>query len=219
MCPAKRENSVRERILILLKKKGALSIADLAREMHLTSMAMRQHLFRLEHRGLVDHTTRGNKSGRSTLVGRPVYLYHLTEEGEGLFPRGYENFLLDTFEAIEHTLSPAQITEILKWRSERVMTQAKKYLSAHEGLHRKLHGLKAFFEHNGDLLEIEDGDRHYRLKIFHCSIHKIAAAYNEICSYEQQMLATLLGKNVSLEGTLVQKSAFCTFSVQHTIQG
>jgi predicted ArsR family transcriptional regulator len=219
MCPAKQENSVREHILILLKKKGSLSIADLAKEMHLTSMAVRQHLFRLEYRGLVDHTTRKNTSGRSTFVGRPVYLYHLTEEGEGGFPRAYEHFLLDTFEAIEHNLSSAQITKILKWRSERVTKQAKEYLSSHESLHSKLHGVKEFFEHNGDLLEIEDGDRHYRLKIFHCGIHRIAAAYNEICSYEQQMLKSLLGENVTLEGTLVQKSAFCTFSVPHTVPG
>ncbi len=219
MCPVKQANSVREHILILLKKKGFLSIADLAQEMHLTSMAVRQHLSRLEYRGLIDHTTRGNRSGRSTFVGRPLYLYHLTEEGEGVFPHAYENFLFDTFQAIEHNLSPAEITKILKWRSNRVMKQAKEYLPANESLHRKLYGLKDFFEHNGDLLEIEDGYRHYRLKIFHCSIHRIAAAYNEICSYEQQMLKSLLGENVTLEGTLVQKSAFCTFSVPHTVPG
>jgi predicted ArsR family transcriptional regulator len=219
MRPAEQENSVRKHILILLKKKGPLSVADLAKEMHLTPMAVRQHLFRLEYRGLVDHTSRVNKSGRSTFVGRPVHLYHLTEEGEGGFPRAYENFLFDTFEAIEHNLSPAQITKILKWRSEKVMKQAKVYLSAHESLHTKLYRLKDFFEHNGDLLEIEDGDRDYRLKIFHCGIHRIAAAYNEICSYEQQMLKSLLGENVRLEGTLVQKNAFCTFSVPHTVPG
>lgn len=219
MCLAEKENSVPKHILILLKKKGSLSVADLAKEMHLTSMAVRQHLYRLEYRGLVDHITRGNMSGRSTFVGRPVYLYHLTEEGEGGFPHAYENFLLDTFEAIEHNLSPAQITKILKWRSEKVMKQAKEYFSSHESLHVKLYRLKDFFEHNGDLLEIEYGDRHYRLNIFHCGIHRIAAAYNEICSYEQQMLKSLLGENVRLEGTLVQKNAFCTFSVPHTVPG
>ena len=213
MCSFAKENSVRERILFLLKKHGPLAVVQLGKEMHLTPMAVRQHLFRLEHKGLVDHTTQENKTVRGNAVGRPVYLYHLTEQGKGIFPGSYENFLFDTFSVIEEHLGHRYMTRILKWRSEKMLKQAQKNVPAHKNIRNKLYGLKSFFEQNGHLLEIEEEHKCYRLKIFHCSIYKIAEAYNKVCGYEQEMLESILGRKILLEGTLAQKNGFCTFSV------
>jgi len=71
----------RETILLLLRRKGAMSVGELKKELNITRSAIRQHLISLEGKGLVDCAVRRQS------VGRPTLLYKLTEKAEGFFHR------------------------------------------------------------------------------------------------------------------------------------
>ena len=90
------ENPTREKIIFLLKKNGPLSIEDLSKELHITSMGIRQHLLSLERKGYINYVTK--RQG----IGRPAFLYRLTEKAQNLFPSVYDEFILDTFKDIEN---------------------------------------------------------------------------------------------------------------------
>lgn len=67
-------------VLLLIKRKGAISLHDAEEATGLARTTLREHLGQLERDGLVSRTTR--RQGR----GRPSLRYHLTPEGEALFP-------------------------------------------------------------------------------------------------------------------------------------
>ena len=83
------ENPTREKIILLLKKRGPLTIDDLSSELSITSMGIRQHLLSLERRGLIEYLTK--RKG----IGRPAFLYKLTEKADDLFPKEYDKFILN----------------------------------------------------------------------------------------------------------------------------
>ena len=83
------ENPTREKIILLLKKRGAMAIDELSRELSITSMGIRQHLLSLERRGLIEYMTK--RQG----IGRPAFLYKLTAKADDLFPKEYDKFILN----------------------------------------------------------------------------------------------------------------------------
>jgi predicted transcriptional regulator len=70
------EYPTRENILLLLKKKGPMSVNELKKELNITRSAIRQHLISLEGKGLIDHAVKRQS------IGRPTLLYKLTEKAE-----------------------------------------------------------------------------------------------------------------------------------------
>jgi predicted ArsR family transcriptional regulator len=78
--------SSKARILAILKRCGARSVDDLASELRLAPMTVRQHLTALERDELVSVAERRNGAGR------PRHLYSLTTLGDAAFPRRYDRF-------------------------------------------------------------------------------------------------------------------------------
>src|SRR4030043_766007 len=117
------ESPTRERILFLLKKKGPLFLDDLSRQMGITPMGIRQHLISLERKGLVDYVAR--RYG----VGRPAFLYKLTEKADDLFPKAYHKFILTTLKELEKNEAREKIEEIFRWRKEKILRDNKDALS------------------------------------------------------------------------------------------
>jgi predicted transcriptional regulator len=79
MCSVFQEYPSRENILLLLNKKGPMSVDELSRELNMTRPTIRQHILSLEGKGLVDHAVKRQS------IGRPTLLYRLTEKAEGFF--------------------------------------------------------------------------------------------------------------------------------------
>lgn len=90
------DNPTRKKILLALKKNGSMSVEDLSGEVNITPMGVRQHLLLLEKSGAVEYITK--KHG----VGRPGFLYRLTETADDLFPKSYQSFAMDILTDIEH---------------------------------------------------------------------------------------------------------------------
>src|SRR4029434_7194634 len=83
--PAKKPTTIRTRraIVHLLKQEGALDAQTLAARLHLSAMAVRQHLYALQDEHLVTY----HEVPRP--VGRPAKLWHLTPAADRLFPEAY----------------------------------------------------------------------------------------------------------------------------------
>ncbi|MFH1025389.1 MAG: winged helix-turn-helix transcriptional regulator, partial [Nitrospirota bacterium] len=156
------ENPTREKIFLLLKKRGSLSIDDLSRELHITSIGIRQRLLSLERKGLIEYIRK--RQG----IGRPAFLYKLTEKGDDLFPKGYDKFIIDLFKDIEKNKGWDKIDEIFRWRKNRLLKQAEKALSDKKTIKDKMNRLRDFFESEGYFAELSDSNNHYTLRLFNC---------------------------------------------------
>lgn len=76
----------------IVESKGEHTVAELADVLEITEMAIRRHLSNLEKDGLIY-----SKMVRQH-VGRPTYLYGLSEKGEDTFPKEYKQFAIDMLE-------------------------------------------------------------------------------------------------------------------------
>jgi len=205
------ENPTREKIILLLKKRGPTSIDDLSRELNITSMGIRQHLLSLERRGLIDYVSK--RQG----IGRPAFLYRLTEKADELFPKSYDKFLVNLFKDIEKHEGQEKIEEIFKWRRNRIIKDAKDALADRKTSYDRVNGLKDILESEGYLAELNDSNNHYNLKLYNCPIYKLANEFKDVCRYDLQMFRDLLGKDVNREECITDGDPSCTYTIPKNI--
>ncbi|HEX2922718.1 MAG TPA: winged helix-turn-helix transcriptional regulator, partial [Chloroflexota bacterium] len=73
----------RRQILDILKRRGRATLEELSKEVALSPVTVRVHLSVLQRDDLVSvEEVRGK-------VGRPYFVYSLTEDAEELFPKRY----------------------------------------------------------------------------------------------------------------------------------
>jgi predicted ArsR family transcriptional regulator len=201
------ENPTRQNIITLLKKNGGMTIEDLSKKISITPMGIRQHLLSLEKKGIVSYTAK--KHG----IGRPGFVYILTESADDLFPKTYDRFALDILKEVKKYDGQEKINKIFGWRRDKVLRQKKEALTGLSGLDEIMQGLKNLLVSEGLLADLEkEGDK-YILKTYHCPIRKVATEFNEICLEELQLFRELLHRNVSMEQCMGQGSPSCIFSI------
>jgi len=201
------ENPTREKILMLLKKHGLLPIEELSKELNITSMGIRQHLLSLERKGLIDYVT--NKKG----IGRPAFLYKLTQNADNLFPKAYHTFILDTLKDIENNEGREKIDEIFRWRRMRLVRDTRNILGDKTDFEEKVNGLKHMLETKGYITELDESPNSYILKEFNCPIFKVASEYNEACKQELQFYKEILGKEVKRPECMAEGNISCTYII------
>ncbi len=201
------ENPTRQNIITLLKKSGGMTIEDLSRKISITPMGIRQHLLSLEKKGLVSYRTK--RQG----IGRPGYVYMLTEAADDLFPNAYDRFTLAMLREVSKHEGQEKIKRMFSWQRANILTQKKEALSGLSGVDELLHGLKNLLVSEGCLADIEKQADHYLLKTYNCPIRKVAAEFNEACKEELQLYRELLGRNVSMVQCMAQGSPSCVFSI------
>ena len=201
------DNPTREKILLLLKKNGPQSIENLSQELRITSMGIRQHLLSLERKGLIDYVAK--RQG----IGRPAFLYKLTDKAQDLFPKTYDSFIINVFRDIENHEGREKIDEIFKWRRNRLLKDAREALAEKKTFHDKMYGLKDFLESEGYFADISDANNHYLLKLSNCPIYKLAAEFNEACKNDLQFYRELLGKEVTREECIIEGNHSCIYNI------
>ncbi|MEW6214197.1 MAG: DeoR family transcriptional regulator [Nitrospirota bacterium] len=201
------ENPTREGIILLLKKRGTLSIEDLSIELNITPMGIRQHLLFLERKGLVDYIAKRHG------IGRPAFLYRLTEKADDLFPKAYHEFIISTFKDLEKNEGRSKIDDIFRWRKDRLLKENKEALMGKKNLHDKVHGLRDILESEGYFVDLEETDSHYSLKQFNCPISKVVLEFKEACRYELQMYRDLFKKEVVRQQCMSEGSPSCIYVI------
>ena len=201
------ENPTREKIILLLKKNGPMPIEDLSKELKITSMGIRQHLLSLERKGIIDYVTK--KQG----IGRPAFLYRLTDKADNLFPKAYHSFIIDTFKDIEKNEGRDKVDELFKWRRMRLIKDTKDIFSDKPTLDEKINGLKDMLELKGYLVELDESDNSYTLKEFNCPIFQVASVFQEACKHELQFYRDVLGRDVNRQECMSEGNISCTYSI------
>ena len=201
------ENPTRENIIMLLKKHGPMPIEELSKELNITSMGIRQHLLSLERKGLIDYVT--NKKG----IGRPAFLYKLTQNADNLFPKAYHTFIVDTLKDIENNEGREKVDELFKWRRMRLTKDTKDVLGDKTEINEKVYGLKNMLEIKGYITELDESADSFILKEYNCPIFQVASAYTEACEHELQFYREILGKEVKRQECLTKGNTSCTYII------
>jgi len=201
------DNSTRRSIIHHLKRTRGMSIDELAREINITPMGVRQHLLALEKKGLVTYVAK--RQG----IGRPGFIYMLTEAAGDFFPNSYDTLSLEVLRDIKKHDGPEKIEKIFLWRKERMLRTQREVLAGLDNIDDRLKALRQHLVSSGHFVELSRNNGHYHLKQFHCPIHKISVEFREACKQELQMYRELLGKNITREQTIAEGATSCLYII------
>ncbi len=193
--------------MLLLKKSGGMSIEELSNLINITPMGIRQHLLALEKKGMVTYFAK--KRG----IGRPGFIYRLSEGAGDHFPKAYDNLALGLLRDLKKHDGQEKIDKLFGWRRERLFKIKKQDLSASSGLDETLNALKQILEAEGYFVELGKNGTHHYLKQYHCPIHKVAKEFKEACKHELLLYRDLLGRDISRQQTISEDAPSCLYLI------
>ena len=207
------QGSPRAEVLKFVQRHGSSSVKDLEAELGVTTTAVREQIAHLLHEGLLLATrVRGE-------IGRPYYVYSLTPRAQELFPKDYASLAQLLLEETLTLHGPEGLRSLLNRVSARMAEKLSSTEQVSE-LSQKLLGLVASLGETGMEVSMvssqsEDGTSGYILKAHTCPYFEVARNHREICDMEQEMIADLLGPNVSvsLSDRIVNGACSCDFHV------
>jgi predicted ArsR family transcriptional regulator len=202
--------STRRAIVKLLKSEGAMDSAGLASRLHLTPMAVRQHLYALQREKLVD------AEERPVPIGRPAKHWQLTRAADRLFPDAYAELNVALIDAVRDRFGPSGLQRVLESREAVQREQYRRRIPAKAPLKQRLEALARIRAEEGYMAEVRSEGRGRFLFIEnHCPICAAAIACQGLCVTEIDLFRDVLGDDVSVERTehIVSGDRRCAYRV------
>jgi predicted ArsR family transcriptional regulator len=206
---AKSLSAPRREILTYIKTNTSATIAQLAVELGVTDEAIRQHIVHLENQGWIAGTAAKTEPAR---VGRPVVQYSLTEAGDHLFPKRYDELsvaLIDTLvanyglSALEHALAAITDAQVQDWEQR----------LAGKSLDERIEMLRGFYFEDDPFTTVEHANGETILVERNCPFQKVAMMRPQLCSTTVSTLTRLLGVRVERRQRFQNGDGKCTFHV------
>jgi DeoR family transcriptional regulator, suf operon transcriptional repressor len=201
-------SSAKRELLMLLKHRPDLSLADIAEIRGVSKVAALRHLSTLEEQGLVE------RSYDRPRVGRPSVHFRLSERSAGIFPQAYAQMSVYALEFIERRLGRDGVVGMLQERSHAVADQNRARISA-PLLPDRVAELTRLRSEGGYMAEY--GGRKggaVEMREHNCPILAIAGRYPEACEVERRMFESLLRANVSTSHRVVAGDPVCRFLIR-----
>ncbi|HMO58903.1 MAG TPA: transcriptional regulator [Roseiflexaceae bacterium] len=201
------QGETRQQILMLLRRHGQLTAAELSDELGIGAVGVRQHLALLERDGLV-HTA-GVRRG----VGRPSHLYALAEAAEELFPRRYDRLALEALAFVRATNGEEAVDTIFARRAEQLAQQYAPRLAG-KSRAEQVAALAALLTDQGYMCEAETlPDGSFALVEYNCPVDCVARDYPQACANELALYESLLGVPIIREETIAAGGNCCRYLI------
>ena len=184
----------RRAILNLLKMDGAMDSAQLAAQLNVSAMAVRQHLYDLQEQGLVTFREEARP------VGRPAKLWHLTAAADSYFPDGYAELSVDLIATIGKTFGQPGLDKLLDVRMREQIARYQAELNSTDTLKQKVKALARLRTAEGYMADIKtDADGALLLVENHCPICAAAQACQGLCQREMDAFRAVLGDSGAVQ--------------------
>jgi len=197
----------RQGILNHLHHRGRATVKEMARLLGLTPTGIRQHLTVLERDGLVQsQELRG-------YVGRPAFVFTLTERGESYFPTNYAmlaNLLLEELRAMA---GADALQQLLRRVSSRM---AERYSARVTGMplaERVLATAEVLREHGCEVEVRRDGGEYF-IEQCTCPYPEVARQHSAVCALEVGFVQQMTGADARLVGSLLRGDPACSYRVR-----
>jgi predicted ArsR family transcriptional regulator len=194
-------------ILVELKKREPLSVAELAAALDLTTVTLRYHLDALVAEGLVAEPVRRPRAG----PGRPEMAYSLTTLADERLPRNYGELCGCLFDALADRVSRPQLDLALRDAGRRLALQLA--LSPTPHFEARLRRALAVLEARGYLPALDQGAPDHRVIFAHCPYLEVSLETASVCRFDEALLETLLEARVEACARIADRQPACVFAV------
>lgn len=186
--------ATRRALLDMLKMRGELSSLQMAEELGVSSMAIRQHMQELEAAGDVCSVDRAQGKGR------PTKFWSLTAGASRHFPDRHRDLILDLLGNVRTVLGEDAMNRLLDERAEEQIRQYGQRMGDRDTLAGRVEELAKLRSEEGYMAEgtLEENGV-FSLVENHCPICEAAAACKGLCSRELTVFERVLGPECTVE--------------------
>ena len=199
--------STRDKILNTLLTQRQATIKQLSEVVGINGISVRHHLINLQAEGLV--TAEEQRHG----VGRPAFVYRLTEKGMERFPTNYlklTNYLLTE---LEETLSPEEVEATFK-RIGKKQAEESTNIDKNQPIEAQLEQLANQLASDRFLLSWKKEGDSIILQSDNCPYLHVGKEHPEICKIDETLFSEALGREVQLETCMLRGDSRCTYKIK-----
>jgi DeoR family suf operon transcriptional repressor len=199
---------LRAEVLLELKRAQPLTARELGERLDVSTNAIRHHLKELEAETLVTY-------GREQRgLGAPTFAYRLSPQGEGLFPKRYEQTLTGLLDRVAEKqgreAAVAMFADLYADLERRLQAELQGV-----GPERRLEAVARVMNEAGYMAETGAGvaGTGFRLAEHNCAIRAVAERYPEVCAAEVKFLQAVLAASVERTAHIVNGCNACEYAI------
>lgn len=203
---------LRAEILFELKRAQPRTAKQLAEKLGVSPNAVRHHLKELETESLIAY-------GRQQRgVGAPTYAYRLSADGEGLFPKRYEETLTGLLERVSEKAGRRAAVELFE---DHYAELTRRHRAELEGVAepQRVDAVARLMSDAGYMAEWQEAGGSFRLSEHNCAIRAVAERFPEVCAAEEKFLRDVLGADVERRTHIVSGCNACEYAIAFAGQG
>lgn len=178
-------------VIGLLKRSTGMSVAEMARELKMSYMGVKQHCVELEKKGFLDTWRRPKQ------IGRPEKTYRLTEKAADLFPDAGCEVTLDILKDLQSIYGANAADKLLfSYFAKRTEYYLKKVKG--ETVTERAASFAKLRDAEGYVCDLSlEGDYGFSLIEYHNPLERIAARYPSVVRMEETLFSRVLKAPVS----------------------
>ncbi len=196
----------RQRIIDILRTHGQATVDELAKEIGLTSMAVRHHLNVLQADDLITIL----RTKQHHRPGRPIQVYGLTTKARKLYPQQYLQLTDLLIEEIAATIGPKGVENIFAGIAERLAAEAPTP-SDEVPANERLNALVDYLRQKGFVAEWQIENGHYTLCHFDCPYRQFAQNHPDVCLLDEKLIAAFVGSAPVRQLSIAHHDEMCKY--------
>ena len=198
--------STRDKILNTLLTERQATIKQLSEVVGINGISVRHHLINLQAEGLV--TAEEQRHG----VGRPAFVYRLTEKGMEMFPTNYLKLTNHLLSELKETLSAEELESTFR-RIGKKQAEESTNIDKNQPIEAQIEQLADQLASERFMLSWKKEDDSIILQSDNCPYLHVGKEHPEICKIDETLFSEALGKEVKLETCLLRGDARCTYRI------
>jgi predicted ArsR family transcriptional regulator len=200
------KQSTREVIMHTNKSSPESTIETLAGAADVSPVTVRHHINSLLADGLIEASAVRRK------VGRPYYIYTLSQDGQELFPKRYVRLTSRILDELKSRLPETMVAEIFKGVVQGIIAD-------HAGefetlpMEQKLDYLVDMLGDEGFLSSWEKTADGYKLIEYSCPYISVGHEHSEVCTFDKELMLSVLQTPIQQHSCMLEGANCCEFSL------
>jgi len=185
----------RDQVLLNLKQRGPQTASGLASRIRVTTVAVRQQLYKLSEAGLVAF------DDERCRVGRPRRIWRLAPLAQAAFPDAHSDLAIELIDAVRRTLGDEGLDRLIASRRRAQLRRYREALPARDApIEKRVAALAKLRRGEGFMAEwSKERDGTLLLVENHCPIAAAAAVCPALCRDELSVFKASIGKGIPVE--------------------
>lgn len=197
-------------LLDLIRRRGPLTVSEMAQQLGVTGTAVRNRLSRLLGTGLVER--KAEHVGR----GRPRHRYQASVEAHKRLGQNYADLAVALWEEMMTAVADRKLRRLLFGRITNRLAEAYRTRVTGEEWEGRLVQLSNILHDRGVETEVarDDAGLEMILRQHSCPYYELAEADRGICALERKMFEKVLGRGLRLSQCRLDGDRSCDFQAK-----